>query len=184
MAIEKYDDTERIVAPQRLPEDTENELSLRPRYFSELIGREKIVENLSVFIQAAKNRGEALDHVLLYGPPGLGKTTFAYIIANEMGAPEIKSTSGPAIENQGALAAIISNLKQNSVLFIDEIHRLNRSVEEILYPAMEDFQLDLVVGKGAGARTLKIDLPRFTLIGATTRAGAILTFTRPPPSAA
>ncbi len=173
MSIERYEDTERILAPQRLPEDAENEFSLRPRYFSELIGREKIVENLEVFIQAARNRGEALDHVLLYGPPGLGKTTLAYIIANELGAPEIKSTSGPAIEKPGDLAAILSNLKQNSVLFIDEIHRLNRSVEEILYPVMEDFQLDFIVGKGAGARAMKINLPHFTLIGATTRAGRI-----------
>lgn len=162
---------ERIVTPYVLP-DEDMEYSLRPRKFSELIGREKIVNNLNIYIEAAKFRGEALDHVLLYGPPGLGKTTLALIIANEMEVP-LKSTSGPAIEKPGDLAAILTNLEPNSVLFIDEIHRLNRSVEEILYPAMEDFQLDIIVGKGPSARTLKIDLPKFTLVGATTRAGMI-----------
>lgn len=162
---------ERIVTPYVLP-DEDVEYSLRPRKFSELIGRDKIVNNLNIYIEAAKFRGEALDHVLLYGPPGLGKTTLALIIANEMEVP-LKSTSGPAIEKPGDLAAILTNLEPNSVLFIDEIHRLNRSVEEILYPAMEDFQLDIIVGKGPSARTLKIDLPKFTLVGATTRAGMI-----------
>ncbi|MFQ3548816.1 MAG: Holliday junction branch migration DNA helicase RuvB, partial [Armatimonadota bacterium] len=138
----------------------------------EFIGRDKIKSSLQVFIDAAKMRNEALDHVLLYGPPGLGKTTLALIIANEMGVT-LKSTSGPAIERPGDLAAILTNIEPNSVLFIDEIHRLNRSVEEILYPAMEDFQLDLIIGKGPSARTLKIDIPRFTLVGATTRAGLI-----------
>lgn len=163
---------DRIMSPYENMEDGENEYSLRPRRFSELIGRDKIVNNLNIYIEAAKSRGEALDHVLLYGPPGLGKTTLALIIANEMEVP-LKSTSGPAIEKPGDLAAILTNLEPNSVLFIDEIHRLNKSVEEILYPAMEDFQLDIIVGKGPSARTLKIDLPKFTLVGATTRAGMV-----------
>lgn len=160
------------MSPYENMEDGENEYSLRPRRFSELIGRDKIVNNLNIYIEAAKSRVEALDHVLLYGPPGLGKTTLALIIANEMEVP-LKSTSGPAIEKPGDLAAILTNLEPNSVLFIDEIHRLNKSVEEILYPAMEDFQLDIIVGKGPSARTLKIDLPKFTLVGATTRAGMV-----------
>ncbi|MBR4748330.1 MAG: Holliday junction branch migration DNA helicase RuvB [Abditibacteriota bacterium] len=174
MSIKHHDEAEapRFVAPERRPEDSEQESSLRPRSFSELIGRDKIVSNLNIYIQAAKQRGEALDHVLLYGPPGLGKTTLAYIIANEMDV-NIVSTSGPAIEKPADLAAILSNLEKNSVLFIDEIHRLNRAVEEILYPAMEDYKLDIVVGKGAGAYTVNVSLERFTLVGATTRAGLI-----------
>jgi len=166
------DEESRLVSPVRKDEDNETEYSLRPRRLDEFIGREKIKESLSVFIQAARMRSEPLDHVLLYGPPGLGKTTLGYIIANEMDAP-VRSTSGPAVERPGDLAAILTNIEPLSVLFIDEIHRLNRAVEEILYPAMEDYQIDLVIGKGPAARSIKLELPRFTLIGATTRAGLI-----------
>ena len=166
------DTDDRFVSPEVSDEDRALDYTLRPRRLSEFIGRDKIKESLSVFIQAARMRSEPLDHVLLYGPPGLGKTTLALIVANEMDVP-IRATSGPAIERPGDLAAILTNLEPMSVLFIDEIHRLNRAVEEILYPAMEDFQLDLIIGKGPSARTLKLDLPKFTLVGATTRAGLI-----------
>lgn len=152
--------------------DDSDELSLRPKTFTEYVGQEKVRNNLSVFIEAAKMRSEPLDHVLLYGPPGLGKTTLAGIIASEMGV-NLRITTGPAIEKAGDLAGILTNLEENDVLFIDEIHRLNRSVEEILYPAMEDFAFDIVMGKGPAARSLRIDLPKFTLVGATTRAGLL-----------
>lgn len=166
------DTDDRFVSPELTDDDRTLDYALRPRRLTEFIGRDKIKESLSVFIQAARMRSEPLDHVLLYGPPGLGKTTLALIIANEMDCP-IRTTSGPAVERPGDLAAILTNLEPMSVLFIDEIHRLNRAVEEILYPAMEDYQLDLIIGKGPSARTLKLDLPKFTLIGATTRAGLI-----------
>lgn len=167
-----YDFENRMSAPEYTPEDSEIENSLRPKQLSDYIGQEKAKENLSIYIQAAKLRGEPLDHVLLYGPPGLGKTTLAGIVANEMGV-NIRITSGPAIEKQGDLVAILSNLESNDVLFIDEIHRLNRTVEEILYPAMEDGKIDIIIGKGPSARSYQLSLPRFTLIGATTRAGQI-----------
>jgi len=159
---------DRVIAPARKDEDVQLETSLRPRRIEEYIGQEKVKENLRIAIAAAQQRGEPLDHVLLYGPPGLGKTTLANIIAAEMGV-SIRTTSGPAIERPGDLAAILTNLQQDDVLFIDEVHRLHHAVEEILYPAMEDWALDLVLGKGPGARSMRLALPRFTLIGATTR---------------
>lgn len=162
----------RIVTSDFTSEDSDIENSLRPKTLDDYIGQEKVKGNLSIYIEAAKGRGEALDHVLLYGPPGLGKTTLAGIIANEMGV-NIRVTSGPAIEKQGDLAALLTNLQEGDVLFIDEIHRLNRQVEEVLYPAMEDGALDIIIGKGPSARSIRLDLPHFTLIGATTRAGQL-----------
>lgn len=170
--MQKTDFENRIVSTEFSPSDGDLENSLRPKQLSDYIGQDKVKENLSVYIEAAKGRGEALDHVLLYGPPGLGKTTLAGIIANEMGV-NIRITSGPAIEKQGDLAALLTNLQEGDVLFIDEIHRLNRSVEEVLYPAMEDRALDIIIGKGPSARSIRLDLPNFTLVGATTRAGQL-----------
>ena len=165
-----FDDNERIVTGDCIQEDTEIESGLRPRQMSDYIGQEKVKNNLEIYIKAALDRKEALDHVLLYGPPGLGKTTLAGVIANEMGV-NLRITSGPAIEKAGDLAAILTNLSQHDVLFIDEIHRMSRMVEEILYPAMEDYALDIIIGKGPSAKSIRLDLPKFTLIGATTRAG-------------
>lgn len=167
-----FDNENRIVSPDFNEADSETELSLRPKTLNEYIGQEKAKENLKVYIEAAKARGEQLDHVLLYGPPGLGKTTLAGIIANEMQV-QIRVTSGPAIEKPGDLAALLTNLSDGDVLFIDEIHRLSRSVEEVLYPAMEDNALDIIIGKGPSARSIRLDLPEFTLVGATTRAGQL-----------
>lgn len=162
----------RIITTDILEEDIHSEQNLRPQRLDEYIGQRKAKENLKIYIQAAKQRGDALDHVLFYGPPGLGKTTLAGIIANEMGV-NIKITAGPAIEKPGEMAAILNNLQEGDVLFVDEIHRLNRQVEEVLYPAMEDYAIDIVIGKGAAARSIRLDLPKFTLIGATTRAGLL-----------
>ena len=162
----------RIITTDVMEEDLRTEGNLRPQLLDDYIGQEKAKKNLKIYIEAAKQRGDALDHVLFYGPPGLGKTTLAGIIANELGV-HIKVTSGPAIEKPGEMAAILNNLQENDVLFVDEIHRLNRQVEEVLYPAMEDYAIDIMIGKGATARSIRLDLPKFTLVGATTRAGLL-----------
>ena len=162
----------RMITTERIEEDKAVEGSLRPKYLHEYIGQAKAKENLKIYIEAAKKRHEPLDHVLFFGPPGLGKTTLAGIIANEMGV-NIKTTAGPAIEKPGDMAAILNNLREGDVLFIDEIHRLNRQVEELLYPAMEDYAIDIVIGRGPAARSVRLELPKFTLVGATTRAGML-----------
>jgi len=170
--VGREEDVERLVSAEFTEDDLEIDRTLRPRRLDEYLGQRRVKENLSVLIEAARGRNEPLDHILLSGPPGLGKTTLAQVIANELGVA-IKTTSGPAIERAGDLAAILTNLDERDVLFIDEIHRLNRAVEEVLYPAMEDFTLDIVIGKGPAARSIRLDLPRFTLIGATTRTGLL-----------
>jgi Holliday junction DNA helicase RuvB len=162
----------RIIAPSRADEDTQYEAGLRPRTLHDYVGQDRVRENLQVAIAAARQRGEALDHVLLYGPPGLGKTTLAYVIGNELGVP-VRATAGPVIEKPGDLAAMLTNLQEREVIFIDEVHRMSPAIEEILYPAMEDYELDIVIGTGPGARSVKVPLPRFTLVGATTRAGLL-----------
>ena len=162
----------RVISTQIQEEDLQTETSLRPMSLEEYIGQEKIKGTLRVYIEAARQRQEPLDHVLFYGPPGLGKTTLSGIIANEMGV-HMKITSGPAIAKPGEMASILSNLQENDILFVDEIHRLNRQVEEVLYPAMEDYAIDIMIGKGASARSIRLDLPKFTLVGATTRAGLL-----------